>query len=73
MSDLTPVESSLIAAIGYDEIEKELTVEFKKGGTYGYRPVPYAVYTAMMEAVSVGSFFLRNIKGQYPYSRMKGR
>jgi plastocyanin len=63
---MAPVKSSLIAAVGYDEAQKELTVEFKKGGTYGYKAVPHAVYTAMLEAVSVGSFFLRNVKGQYP-------
>jgi hypothetical protein len=64
--EMTEVKSSLISSIGYDEDQKELTVEFKKGGTYGYRPVPHAVFTAMQEAKSVGSFFLRNIKGQYP-------
>jgi hypothetical protein len=65
MPEMTPVTSSLIAAIGYDESQKELHVEFKKGGAYSYKPVPHAVYTAMMEAVSVGHFFLRNIKSQY--------
>ena len=68
--DLTPVKSSLITAVGYDEAQKELTVEFKKGGTYSYKPVPHSVYTALMEAVSVGSFFLRNVKGQYPYIKV---
>lgn len=70
MPEMTEVKSSLIAAVGYDNEKKELTVEFKKGGTYGYKPIPYAVYTAMLEAVSVGSFFLRNIKGQYPYVKV---
>ena len=68
--DLTPVKSSLIAAVGYDEAQKELTVEFKKGDTYGYKPVPHAVYTAMLEAISVGKFFLRNIKNQYEYVKV---
>jgi hypothetical protein len=68
--EMTEVKSSLISAIGYDEAQKELTVELKKGGTYSYRPVPHAVYTAMLEAVSVGSFFLRNIKGQYPHIKV---
>ena len=72
MPEMTPVASSLITAIGYDESQRELTVEFKKGGvTYAYKPIPYAVYTAMQEAVSVGSFFLRNIKGQYPNLKVK--
>jgi hypothetical protein len=69
--EMTEVKSSLIFAIGYDEAQKELTVEFKKGGTYAYKPVPYPVYTAMQEAQSVGSFFLRNVKGQYPHLRLE--
>ena len=68
--DLTPVESSLIASVGYDKEKKELTVTFKKGGTFLYKTVPYAVYTAMMEAVSIGSFFMRNLKGQYEYVKV---
>ena len=68
--DLTPVKSSLITAVGYDEAQKELTVEFKKGGVYSYKPVPLPIYTAMQEAVSVGSFFLRNVKGQYPHIKV---
>jgi hypothetical protein len=67
--EMIEVKSSLITAIGYNEDQKELTVEFKKGGTYTYKSVPYAIYTAMQEAVSVGSFFLRNVKGQYSYSK----
>lgn len=69
--DLTPVESSLIAAIGYSDEKKELHVEFKKGGLYAYQGVPHAVFTAMMEAVSVGNFFLRNVKGQYSYVKVE--
>jgi hypothetical protein len=67
--DMIPVTSSLISAIGYDEAQKELTIKFKKGGAYSYKSVPHAVYTAMQEAKSVGSFFLRNVKGQYSYSK----
>ena len=68
--DMTPVESSLIASVGYDKEKKELTVTFKKGGTYSYKLVPHAVYTAMLEAISVGKFFLRNIKNQYEYVKV---
>ena len=68
--EMTEVKSSLIAAVGYDEAQKELTVEFKKGGIYSYKPVPHAVYTAMLEAISVGKFFLRNIKNQYEYVKV---
>lgn len=69
--EMTPVKSSLITAIGYNEEKKELIVEFKKGDTYSYKPVPHAIYTAMLDALSMGSFFLRNVKGQYPTQKVE--
>ena len=52
-------------AVGYDPETQELSVEFHKGDTYVYRGVTQPVYDAMMEAQSVGHFFLRNVKGNY--------
>ena len=69
MPEMTPVESSLIAAVGFDDEKAELYVEFKKGGLYSYQDVPKAVYTAMLNAKSVGKFFLENVKSQYKYSK----
>ena len=66
MTDMTRVDSSLISEIGYNVGKEELRVRFKKGGAeYVYLKVPPPVFTAMQEAVSLGSFFLRNVKGQY--------
>ena len=65
MPEMTPVTSSLIAAVGYDPEMQELSVEFQKGDTYVYRGVTQPVYDAMMEAQSVGHFFLVNVKKQY--------
>ena len=63
--EMTPVTSSLIKAVGYDDEKEELHVQFHKGGEYTYRGVTRPVYEAMMEAQSVGVFFLRNIKANY--------
>ena len=67
MPEMIPVSSSLIAAVGYDEEKEELHVEFHKGNLtkYVYKGVTRAVYDALMEAQSIGTFFLRNVKGQY--------
>ena len=63
--EMIPVVSSLLKAVGYDPEAQELSVEFKKGDTYVYRGVTQAVFHAMMEAQSIGHFFLRNIKSNY--------
>ena len=65
MPEMIPITSSLIAGVGYDPETEELHVEFQKGDTYVYRGVTQPVYDAMMEAQSVGHFFLRNVKGNY--------
>jgi hypothetical protein len=65
MPEMIPITSSLIAGVGYDPETEELHVEFQKGDTYVYRGVTQPVYDAMMESLSVGQFFLRNVKGQY--------
>ena len=65
MTEMTPVTSSLIKAVGYDSEKEELSVQFHKGGAYVYHGVPRAVYGAMVEAQSVGYFFLANVKKQY--------
>lgn len=63
--EMTPVASSLLKSVGYNDEKEELHVEFLKGGEYLYRGVTWPVFEAMLEAQSVGSFFLRNVKGQY--------
>ena len=65
MPEMIPVASSLIKAVGYDPEKEELHVQFHKGDEYVYRGVTRPVYDAMMEAQSVGHFFLANVKRQY--------
>ncbi len=66
MAALTPVTSSQIHAVGYDEPTKTLTVQFKsKGGpgsTYTYSGVPAEVHQGLMGAESKGKFFGERIK-----------
>ncbi len=60
---MTPVNSSAIAAIGYDG--STLTVEFHSGRVYDHPRVPYAVYDGLMRASSKGAFYNRHIRGKY--------
>lgn len=70
--ELHPVDSSLIAAVGYDELLKDLAVQFKRGGEtiYLYEEVPPEVYREMMVSDSIGRFFLAKIKHVYRFKKI---
>jgi KTSC domain len=70
MPEMIPVESSLIAAVGYDPFTHTLTVEFKRGGKYLYRGVSPEVYDDFMAAESIGKFFLSKIKGSFDWEKL---
>ena len=66
----TPVDSSNIASIGYDEDTNTLEIEFHNGGVYQYFDVPFQVYDDLMEAASKGQYLAQQIKGQYRYVKV---
>ncbi len=66
-----PVVSSNIEAIGYDEDTSTLRVWFSNGSTYEYSNVPVLEFEQLKLAPSIGSYLARNIKGNYPYSRVE--
>lgn len=75
--ETTPVESSLISEVGYDEATSTLAVKFhgkgKPGPTYHYRNVGSTEWAAMRDAKSIGGFFISRIKplpGRYPFTRV---
>ena len=67
---ITSVDSSSIAAIGFDEDSQTLQVEFKNGATYQYFDVPKAIFDGLVSAASVGQFLNQQVKGNYRYSRV---
>lgn len=67
--DMKPVKSSNLEAVGYDEKERRLKVQFKKGGTWVYEDVPAGVHESLMRAESVGRYFAGNISGKYRGAR----
>lgn len=65
---MTPVESSNIEKVGYNE--EKLYVQFKGGSTYTYDKVPQAVYNTLMNAESKGKYLNKKVKGKYTYTRI---
>lgn len=65
----TPVESSNIISVGYDETTSSMYVKYPSG-TYKYEDVEKSVYESLLTSTSKGRFMNENIKGQYNYSRV---
>ncbi|HEX9500683.1 MAG TPA: KTSC domain-containing protein [Thermoanaerobaculia bacterium] len=65
--DRTPVDSSVIEALGYDGSENLLEVKFRSGRVYQYFMVPNAEYERLRAAESIGAHFNREIRTRYPF------
>jgi hypothetical protein len=61
----TPVDSSVIAEIGYDEDTKVLEVRFHNEHVHQYFSVPRSEYEKLMSARSIWSYFTRVIRVRY--------
>lgn len=66
----TPVTSSNVASIGFDDSSLTLEVEFNDGSVYQYFDVPEALYQEFMNASSKGKFLHDNIRHSFRYSRL---
>ena len=67
--NFTPIESSNIESVGYDENTSSLYVKYPSG-TYKYDGVGKSVYESLLTSPSKGRFMNENIKGQYQYSKI---
>ena len=65
------VLSTEIEWIGYEQKRNMLQVEFIEGGTYQYDNVPSVVYEDFLNAPSHGRFFETEIKGHYPFRKVR--
>jgi hypothetical protein len=72
MVDLIAVDSSMIAAVGYDPEARSLVVLFNSGKTYEYHEVPPEEYQGLMEADSKGQYMNSRIIRVYPDSPFRG-
>jgi len=58
----TPVTSSSIASVGYDDAAQVMEIEFKTGRVYQFPMIPRDKYDALMAAPSVGKYYAANFK-----------
>ncbi|NLG71503.1 MAG: KTSC domain-containing protein [Chloroflexi bacterium] len=72
MISLHPVESSMLAAAGYDPATQTLVVLFNNGKAYEYYQVPPETYQGMLEAESIGKFMRANVIGVFDESPFRG-
>ena len=72
MVTLFPVQSSMLAAVGYHPQSGTLVVLFNSGRAYEYYGVPIEDYEGLMRAESKGRFMHRNILGFYEWARFHG-
>lgn len=64
-------DSDCFSAVGYDDAEKVLYVQFRKSGVvYSYDDVPSLVYDDLMHTESMGGYYNGYIKGHYTAHRM---
>ena len=66
----TPVSSSNIISVGYDQQSNILEVEFSSGEVYQYFDVPEHLYNGLMGAPSRGKFLDDYIKYSYRYQKV---
>lgn len=65
-----PIESSVIASVGYDRKRRVLEVELVSGAIYQYLGVPPKDYLALLAADSSGRFYNQRIKPTYDYRQL---
>jgi len=72
--DMFTLESSNLAAAGYDRERKRMCIRFKhSGATYFYDCVPSKVYAGLLLADSPGRYFAMHIRDHFPTSRKPER
>jgi KTSC domain len=69
---MTPVDSSSLAAVGFDAAVNELTVAFQNGTVYRYFQVPSSVHRALLSAPSIGRTFNETVRDRFPSLRLRG-
>ncbi|MFX3778833.1 KTSC domain-containing protein, partial [Streptococcus suis] len=60
------MDSTVIAAAGYDPDTAMLELAFTSGDVYQYFAVPPSVHRGLVSAESAGRFFAERIRNRYP-------
>lgn len=64
------LDSSSLAAAGYDPQLHALDIAFRHGGLYRYFGVSARTYRALLQAESKGQFFTGYIRGHYRFEKV---
>jgi hypothetical protein len=67
---MVQMNSSSIAAAGYDHNRRALRLRYVGGGMYDYLDVPASVFQELLDAPSKGRFVNWCIKPRYRYRRL---
>ncbi len=67
MPEMRAVDSSWVAAIGYDADDREVYVELLEGGRYAYLDVGPEVWREFVAAESKGTFVNQVLKPTYRF------
>lgn len=70
--DLDPVESSSVAAFGYNPHKQIAAVQFKNGHVYHMANVPQDLFLEWQAALSKGQYYAMHVKGKFASEKMTG-
>lgn len=67
-----PLASKSIASLGYDAEAEILEIEFRENGyVYQYLAFPQGEYDRLITSRSVGQYFNKYVRDQYPCARVE--
>ena len=69
--EMRSVRSTMASAVGYNETEQVLQIEFKNGSVYQYDDVEPETWSELWESDSIGITFNDSIKGHYASKRCR--
>jgi hypothetical protein len=67
------LESTAVAALGYDASEQILQIRFRDGRAYEYFEVPERTYAELTAASSKGAYFNTAIRGKFRWRERRER
>lgn len=70
MKTIKQVNSSQLQEVEYDSETSKLIVTFNNGSKYSYDDVPEKVFVELVSVDSIGSYFNREIKSKYKYTKI---
>ena len=68
---MIPVESNILASVGYDQATKKLKIVFTSGAVWRYNDVPKKVYDELLASDSKWNYMQSSVVGTYPGGRAR--